>query len=374
MKVLLAPNAFKECLSAPEVAAAMAEGVLEADSSAEYILCPIADGGDGTLDALLAAAGGEKIYVPVSDPLGRSTEAPFGLLGKGDRAVIEMAEASGLRLLAPSERNPLVATTRGTGELMVAALERGARSFIIGIGGSATVDGGTGMARALGYRFLDAAGKDLQEGGGPLTQLDRIDPCGRDARIDSSVAWIASDVTNPLLGDDGAARGYAPQKGATSEMVEQLEAGLSRLAEVIERDLGTNVRERPGAGAAGGLGAGLMAFAGAQSRPGVELVLEQAGFHEKLEGADLVITGEGRVDRQTAFGKGPAGVAQAARAKGIPVYCLAGIVEPGAEEALKKIGITRTRCINPPGSSLEESLRDAYPRLRRATVELLKQD
>ncbi|HEQ60587.1 MAG TPA: glycerate kinase, partial [Firmicutes bacterium] len=182
-----------------------------------------------------------------------------------------------------------------------------------------------------------------------------------------------SDVTNPLLGDEGAARVYGPQKGATPEMVEQLEEGLTRLAEAIERDLGINVREQPGAGAAGGLGAGLMAFAGAQCRPGVELVLEQAGFHEKLQGTDLVLTGEGRVDRQTAFGKGPAGVAQAARAQGIPVYCLAGIVEPGAEEALEKIGIARTRSINPPGAPLEESLREAYGRLRRTTAEMLRE-
>jgi glycerate kinase len=372
VKVLLAPNAFKECLSAPQAAAAMAEGVRDADASAGCILCPIADGGDGTLEALLAATLGEKVLVRVSDPLGRPVEAPFGLLGGGDRAVIEMAEASGLRLLSAGERNPLIATTLGTGELMLAALERGVKSFIIGIGGSATVDGGTGMARALGCRFLDGEGRELPEGGGSLARLERIDAGARDARWDSVAVWIASDVTNPLLGDNGAARVYGPQKGATPGMVEQLEAGLSRLAAVIERDLGLDVRTLPGAGAAGGLGAGLMAFAGAQCRSGVELVLEESGFHEKLRKAGRVITGEGRVDRQTAFGKGPAGVARAAQASGVPVDCLAGMVEPGAEEELRKIGVQRTRCINPPGSSLEESLREAYPRLRRATAALLK--
>lgn len=350
----------------------MAEGVVIADQAAEFTICPIADGGDGTLDALVTATGGEKIQVNIADPLGRPIQASFGLLGTGSRAVIEMAEASGLRLLGTEERNPLVTNTLGTGELMKAAMDRGAGTLIIGIGGSATVDGGKGMARALGYRFLNKMGADLSDGGGSLFELDCIDASGVDPRLESTQVWIASDVTNPLLGQDGAARIFGTQKGATPEMVEHLEKGLSRLAEVIERDLKINVRKVPGAGAAGGLGAGLMVFAHAKYRSGVELVLQEAGFYEKLEGVDLVLTGEGQVDHQTAFGKGPAGIAEAAKERGIPVHCLTGAIEPGAEEDLLKIGIARTYCINPPDSPLEDNLKNAYSRVREATTEVIK--
>lgn len=372
MIVLLAPNAFKECLSAPEAAQALAEGVRAADSSSVCIHCPIADGGDGTLDAILAATEGKKIPVTVADPLRRPIEAPFGLFGGGKKAIIEMAEASGLRLLQPEERNPLRTTTHGTGDLIRAALEYQAERIIIGIGGSATVDGGMGMAKALGYRFLDDAGQEIPEGGGGLIHLKHIDATHRDKRLEKAEFLIASDVTNPLLGQEGAARVYGPQKGATPEMVEILEKGLSQLNECLKRDLGVAIAERPGAGAAGGLGAGLMAFLNARTEQGIELVLRETGFHEKLEQADLVMTGEGRVDRQTAFGKGPAGVAMAAKTRGIPVYCLAGIVEPGAEEELRKIGIVKTIGINPPGSSLEESLREAYPRLKSAALQVIR--
>ena len=373
MKILIAPNAFKECLSAGEAARAMEEGVREIFPVADCVLCPIADGGDGTLDAIVTATGGRKIQVKVKDPLGRPHKATMGLLGGGNGMVIEMAEASGLRLIEPEERNPMIATTRGTGELMHVAINRGVRYIILGIGGSATVDGGTGMARALGYRFLDRRGEEIAEGGASLEQLERIDASGKNPGLVTTRVLIASDVTNLLLGEHGAARVYGPQKGATAEMVERLEAGLAHLAEVIERDLGLDVRTLPGAGAAGGLGAGLIAFAGAEMRPGVELVLEEIGFDEKIEGADLVLTGEGAVDRQTAFGKGPAGVARAAQERGVPVYCLAGRVEPGAEQELQKIGIERTLCINPPDSSREESLREAYSRLSLATANLLRE-
>lgn len=373
MKLLFAPNAFKECLSAVQAAKAMAEGAREVYPGAECLLSPIADGGDGTLDTLIETADAKRIQVKVTDPLGRPVKAAMAMMGGGDGMVIEMAEASGLRLLTPEERNPLIATTRGTGDLIKAAILRGVRHIVIGIGGSATVDGGTGMARALGYRFWDREGKELPEGGGSLTALEHIDASGKEAGLASTRVLIASDVTNPLLGETGAARVYGPQKGATPEMVDRLEAGLARLAEVIERDLGLDVRSIPGAGAAGGLGAGLMAFTNATMHPGVDLILQETGFHRKLEQADIVFTGEGRVDRQTAFGKGPAGVAKAAKELGIPVYLLAGIVEEGAPEALREIGVTQTLCINPPGSSLEESIAQAAVRLKQGTIRALRE-
>jgi len=370
MKILIAPNAYKECLSAPDAARAMAEGIKKVLPDAELVLCPVADGGDGTLEAILDATGGQKAQTKVTDPLGRPIRAPFGILGKGNGAVIEMAAASGLHLLQPSERNPLVTSTRGTGELMAAAILRGVRYIVLGIGGSATVDGGTGMGRALGVRFLDEAGEEIPEGGGSLVHLAHIDDSKKNSGLRTCRIKIASDVTNPLLGPDGAARVYGPQKGATPEMVEQLEAGLARLSEVIKKDLGIDIANAPGAGAAGGLGAGLLAFTHARMHPGVELVLEEVGFHEKLEGADLVLTGEGRVDSQTSFGKAPAGVARAAKEKNIPVWCLAGIVEDGAPEALEKIGIEKTVSINPPDSSSEESIRQAAQRLRETAGRL----
>ena len=373
MKILLAPNAFKECLSALEVAQAMAEGVREVYPGAECVLCPIADGGDGTLETLIATADAKPVQVKVADPLGRPVKAKMAMMGGGNGMVIEMAEASGLHLLKPEERNPLITTTRGTGDLIRVAIYRGVRYIIVGIGGSATVDGGTGMARALGYRFLDQEGNELPEGGGSLSQLEQIDFSGKEAGLASTRILIASDVTNPLLGNQGAAQIYGPQKGATPEQVEQLESGLKRLADIIQKDLGIDVRDCPGAGAAGGLGAGLMAFTNATLHPGIDLVMRETGFLEKLDEADLVITGEGSVDRQTAFGKGPAGVAKEAKERGIPVYLLAGKVEEDAEEALKDIGITHTLCINPPDSSLEESLREAPSRLREATIRILKQ-
>jgi glycerate kinase len=277
-----------------------------------------------------------------------------------------MAAASGLPLLVPKERNPLVTTTLGTGQLIKAALDRGCRTLIIGIGGSATVDGGVGMAEALGARFLDKEGQPLGPGGGELGRLEKIELSGFDQRVDRTEVWVASDVDNPLLGDRGAATVYGPQKGATPEMVGVLEANLAHFAKVLERDVRRTVAEVPGAGAAGGLGAGLLAFLGAKMRPGVEIVAEAARLEEKMEGSAFVITGEGRVDRQTAFGKTVMGVATIAKRMGIPVIAIAGSLGDGAEEILKH-GVAALATIIERPMSLEEALAEAPALVRTAT-------
>jgi glycerate kinase len=269
----------------------------------------------------------------VADPLGCRIEAQFGLSGDGRMAIVEMASASGLILLRPQERNPLLTTTRGTGELVRAALDRQVTRLLIGIGGSATNDGGMGMARALGVRFLDARGRELPEGGGSLGRLARIDTSRLDPRLQEVKVEVACDVTNPLFGPRGAARVYGPQKGATPAMVKQLDGGLRRLAAIIQRDLGTGVARLPGAGAAGGLGAGLVAFLKGQMRPGVDIVMDAVDLTGKLAGCDLVITGEGCLDGQTVFGKAPAGVAKVAKQLGLPVIAICGSLGAGAAKA-----------------------------------------
>ncbi len=339
LKVVVAPDSFKECLSAPQVAEAMAAGVRAAAPDGEVTCVPMADGGEGTVQALVAATGGSLHNATVTGPLGEPVEAEFGILGDGETAVIEMAAASGLPLVPPERRDPTRTTTFGTGELIRAALDRGAGRLILGIGGSATVDGGAGMAQALGVRLLGAEGQPLGRGGGALERLDIIDLSGRDPRVADVTCEVACDVDNPLVGPRGAARVYAPQKGATPQMVESLEANLSRLADVIQRDLDVQVRDLPGAGAAGGLGAGLVAFLGAELRPGVELVIEAVHLDEALAGADLVLVGEGQLDGQTAFGKVPVGVARGAAKQGIPVVELAGALGAGWASVLGE-GIT----------------------------------
>jgi glycerate kinase len=274
----------------------------------------------------------------VQDPLGRRVEAEWGLCGDGRTAVVEMAAASGLERLAPDERDPMAASTFGTGQLICAALDHGVERIVIGIGGSATVDGGTGMASALGMRVLDSKGQPVQGCGGSLAHVAAVDGAGLDVRLSGCDLIVACDVTNPLTGPQGAARTYAPQKGATPAQVDQLEEGLRALAAVVRRDLGKDVEQMPGAGAAGGLGAGLVAFLGARLERGVEVVMKACRFGEQLAGADLAITGEGRVDGQSAFGKTVAGVAGAAREQGIPVLVLTGAVGDGYE-ALYELGI-----------------------------------
>ena len=371
MKVVLAPDSFKESLSSVEVAQAMATGVRRVCGDAEIDSVPMADGGEGTVEALVSATAGVYRRETVHDPLGREVTASFGLLGDGDWAVLEMAQASGLGLVEPEKRNPLLTTTRGTGELILAAMDAGAKRIVIGIGGSATVDGGTGMARALGVRFLDGAGNELPEGGGALARLETIDASGLDARVANVRIEVASDVNSPLLGELGAASVFGPQKGATPAMVEQLEMSLKRLAEKMAEQLGSDVKDVPGAGAAGGLGVGLMGFLHAGIRSGAELVIEAVGLADRLSGAQLCITGEGKLDSQTAHGKTVAGVGRLAKKMSVPAMALAGLIGAGAEQILDE-GIVAYHSIKPESMSIQESMTRAAELLADGAEKLLR--
>jgi len=356
MRTVVAPDSFKGCLSAADVAAAIASGVRSADPNADILQVPLADGGEGTVDALVAATGGRLLTRSVEGPLGEPVQAAFGLLGDGRTAVVEMAATSGLPLVPPDQRDPTRTSTFGTGELIRAALDEGADRLIVGIGGSATTDCGCGMAQALGVRFLDASGRPIERvTGGRLRDVARLDLRDRDPRLSAARVRVACDVDNPLYGPRGAAHVYGPQKGATPEQVEELDQGLRHVAAVIERDLGLAVADRLGAGAAGGLGAGLVAFCGATLEPGVNIVLEAVDLPSLVAGADLVITAEGRVDEQTAYGKTPAGVARVARAAGVPVVALGGSVALDAQ-ALYSVGFAAVFSILPGPITLEEAM------------------
>ena len=365
--IVLAPDSFKESLSSIAAAQAMAQGIRRAYPQAQIDCVPMADGGEGTVQALVWATDGTYCKELVHDPLSRQIEATFGLLGSGDCAVIEMAAASGLGLLAPQQRNPLLTTTRGTGELILAALKAGVSRIILGIGGSATVDGGTGMARALGVRFLDAAGNELPEGGGSLVQLSHIDITGLDPRIENVQIDVACDVNNPLIGEHGAARIFGPQKGATSQMVEQLEQGLARLGDIITQQLTKNVINTPGSGAAGGLGAALMAFLNGYLTSGVDLVIDAVRLADRLTGVDLCLTGEGKLDYQSASGKAVMGVGKLAKRMNVPAIVLAGTIGPGAEKLLDQ-GITQYHAVTPESMPLTEAVKQA-PQLLANTAE-----
>ena len=355
MKVVIAPDSYKGCLSALEVAKAMERGVLSVFPSAKVRKIPIADGGEGTVAALVTATNGQLRQTEVTDPLGNKIIAHWGVLGDGRTAVIEMAAASGLPLVPKEKRDPRVTTTYGTGELIKAALAEGLAKIIIGIGGSATNDGGTGMARALGVRFLDAAGQEVAAGGGSLAEICQIDTTGLDPRLKNTEIVVACDVDNPLCGTRGASAVFGPQKGATPEMVQQLDAGLAKYASCARQATGRDVAEKAGAGAAGGLGAGLMFFTPAQLKPGVEIVLDAVGFSDIVRDADFVITGEGRTDFQTAFGKAPVGVAKVAKTHGAPVFCISGGLGEGADDVLAQ-GIDAVMSICDRPLSLEECM------------------
>lgn len=346
MRLLIAPQEFKGSLSTTEAARAMADGLRRALPEAELDLAPMADGGPGTVDALVTAGGGRRVITTVADPLGRPVDAAWGLLDEGRTAVIEMAAASGLVLLRPEERDARRTSTFGTGQLIAAALDAGCRRLIIGLGGSATNDGGAGMAQALGARLSDDQGRDLPPGGAALARLARIDVSGLDARLRECRVLGATDVTNPLCGPRGASTVYGPQKGASPADVEELDAALARYAAVIQRDLGKRVAEAPGAGAAGGIGAGLIAFLDAELRSGAELVAEVVDLENRIAAADLVITGEGRLDAQTAYGKTVATVARLARSQGRPVVALAGCVDD-ARGACSALGLEAALSIMP---------------------------
>ena len=370
MRIVIAPNAFKGSLSALDAAEAIAEGVRAAAPDADLVLVPIADGGDGTVDALVAATQGERRTLRVRGPLGDPVDAGYGLIDGGSTAVIEMAKAAGLALVPAAKRDPRITTTYGVGELLRRAYDQGARRFIVGIGGSATNDGGAGMAQALGYHLLDENGHELPPGGLALKRLARIHVGGVHANWKQAEVDVACDVTNPLTGPNGASAVYGPQKGATPEMVSELDAALKQFAEIIRRDLGVDVEQLPGAGAAGGLGAGLVAFTDARLRPGAEMVMEALRLDDRLAGAGLVITGEGRLDSQTArFGKGPAAVARHARQAGIPVVAIGGSIANEAELRLLFDGLEAT-VLEP--CSLEEAIAQARPLLVAASIRVMR--
>lgn len=326
MKIVIAPDSFKESLTAMEVAESIEKGLKSVFPEADLIKVPMADGGEGTVQSLVDATGGNIFKQKVTGPLGELVEAFFGILGNGKTAVIEMAAASGLHLVTKEKRNPLLTSTRGTGELILTALDRGVEHIIIGLGGSATNDGGAGMAMALGARLLDENGMEIAEGGGALLDLARIDITNMDKRLANVKIDVACDVDNPLTGDRGASAIFGPQKGATPEIIEKLDQNLAHYAKVIQRDLDKCIKDVPGAGAAGGLGGGLLAFLSAELKSGVNIVIAATGLAQQIQGADLVITGEGKIDGQTIYGKTPIGVAKTAKLFDVPVIAIAGNV------------------------------------------------
>lgn len=376
MKVIVAPNSFKGSLSAAQAAAAIARGVREAAPDAEVIEIPVADGGEGTVDALVSARNGTYQEVEVEGPLGDPVRATYGLIEGGRTGVVELASASGLTLIPVERRDPRRASTFGFGQLLEAVRRQGVASIIAGIGGSATNDGGAGMAQALGYLMLDAPGQDLPRGGAALAHLERIDRSGFDRGWRSVRVMVACDVTNPLTGAQGATYVYGPQKGAGPDAVRELDQALAHLAVVIERDLGKQVADIPGAGAAGGAGAGLVAFLDARLVKGAPLVVGASGFDGALRGARLVITGEGRVDGQTAFGKAPGEVARRAKSAGIPTLLLAGSRGPGWE-SLSSMGVTSVVTLaqeaDPEGHNLQVLMHDAAPALTRAAARAVQE-
>lgn len=355
MKIVIAPQGFKGNLTALEVARAIEAGVKRIAPDALTVLKPMADGGEGTVQALVDATGGEIITTGVTGPLGEPVNAHWGILNDRVTAVIEMAAASGLPLVPPEKRNPLITTTYGTGELILAALDKGCRKLIIGIGGSATNDGGAGMAQALGARFLDASGKELAPGGAALADLAHIDVTNLDPRLAGFEVTLACDVNNPLCGPRGASAIYGPQKGATTELVAQLDAALAHYADVVRKDLGIDVQNVAGAGAAGGLGLGLMVFLKARLIPGIDVVIEATNLVADLMGADLVFTAEGRIDCQSAMGKVPTGVALKAKQFGSPVIALAGEVADDCRVVYEQ-GIDAVLSIAPGPISLDQSM------------------
>ncbi len=367
MRILIAPDSYKNALSALEVAKSLKSGLQKVFQDAEFEILPMADGGEGTVEALIDATQGQMIKTEVCDPLMRPIESSFGITGDGITAVIEMASASGIQLITSEERNPWITTTYGTGELILAAMDKGCRDIILGIGGSATNDCGMGMAAALGVKFLDQAGNSVGPGGGMLAEVTRIDMSGLDERIRETKIMVACDVTNPLTGPSGASHVYGPQKGADPGMVKKLDSNLKKFSDLIIEQIGKDVEQIPGAGAAGGLGAGLIAFLDGGLVEGVPAIAAKTGLDEAVAKADIVITGEGGIDFQTQFGKTPYGVAQVAKKHGKPVIAVAGTIGEGVDELYSK-GIDAVISILDSPMSLEEAIRQT-PTLLEATGE-----
>ena len=353
-KIIIAPDSFKGSLTSVEVADAIEAGIKEVFPNCETVKIPIADGGEGTMDTLVSALGGQKVKVKVHDPLMRPIEVEYGLVNNGKTAVIEMAVASGITLLKKHEQNPLLTSTFGTGELIKDALIRGCRSFMIGIGGSATNDAGTGMLKALGYRFLDKKGEDTDGTGNSLQSICTIDKTGAMPELKEAQFTIACDVNNTFSGPNGAAYVYAPQKGATLQIVKKLDEGMESLRQLIKKEKEIDLNSVPGAGAAGGLGGAFVAFFNAQLKPGIEMVLEAVDFEKHLKNAELVITGEGKLDKQTGMGKAASGILDAANKKSVPVIAIGGSVEE--VKNLNKRGFISVFSIVPSPMLLENAL------------------
>lgn len=355
MKIVLAPDSFKESMTAKEACEAIEKGLRKVIDNLECVHVPMADGGEGTTQSLVDATGGKFYTVEVTGPLGEKKEAIFGILGDEKTAILEMAEASGLEIVPREKRDATITTTYGTGELIKAALDKGVETILIGIGGSATNDGGAGMVQALGGKLLDRVGNEIGFGGGELAKLEKIDIANLDKRLKDVKIIVACDVQNPLTGPTGASHVFGRQKGANEEQREQLDKNLKHYAEIIRRDLGKDVETIPGAGAAGGLGAGLMAFLSAELRKGIDIVIEYSKLEDKIQGADYVITGEGSIDGQTRFGKTPYGVAKVAKKYDIPVIALAGNVGKDID-VLYDYGFTAIFSILPRVETLEKAI------------------
>ncbi len=366
MRILIAPQSLKGSLTAAEAGSAIAQGVRTIFTQAAIDVVPIADGGEGTAQALVDASGGKLIQMMVTGPLGEPVPAFFGLMGDGNTAVIEMAACAGLPLVPPEKRDPRITTTYGVGELMHAALDIGSRHFIIGIGGSATNDGGAGMVQALGVKLFDTQGREISRGGAALATLAHISTSGMDPRIQHCTVDVACDVNNPLCGPLGASAVYGPQKGATPEMVEELDKALAHFAKIIEKELGVAVQDIPGAGAAGGLGAGLMAFLHAKLRPGAQIVFEALGLEERIQQADLVITAEGQIDAQTAYGKSVGAVAEIAKRYNLPVIALAGSLGEHYQVAYE-LGIDALAALPTSPMTLTYAMENAARLMREAS-------
>ncbi len=369
--IVLAPDSFKESMTAKEVCEAMERGIKKGNPKATCIHVPMADGGEGTMQSLVDATGGTVHTVMVTGPLGDQVEAAYGISGDGGTGVLEMASASGIHLVPPVQRNPLVTTTYGTGELIRACLDHGVSRLLIGIGGSATNDGGAGVVQALGGRLLDAEGKELAVGGGDLGRLASFDLSGLDFRLQHVEVEVACDVTNPLCGKTGASHVFGPQKGATPEMVEQLDRNLRNYAGVIKQQLGKDITDYPGAGAAGGLGGGLMVFLNGTLKKGIELVIDYTGLEEKVRMADMVWTGEGGMDYQTQYGKTPLGVAMVGKKHGKPVIALAGRIGDGIE-VLHDQGIDAIFGIVPGAVTLAEALDNGQLNVERTSENIVR--
>ncbi|WKA54453.1 glycerate kinase [Planococcus shixiaomingii] len=370
MKIVVAPDSFKGSLSAQGVCQAVKKGIQTVFPEAEVIELPLADGGEGIMESMVYASGGKIVKVTVRDPLLRAIESGFGVLGDGETAVIEMAQASGLPLLREDEQNPLIASSYGTGELIRAALDRGYRKFIIGIGGSATNDAGAGMLRALGMKFYDKAELELEDGGAALGRLARIDPSEFDPRIQHASFLVASDVRNRLCGAAGASAIFGPQKGATPDMVDQLDAALRHFAEVAKEQSGMDLLSFEGGGAAGGMGASLIAFLQADLQSGIGLVMESIDFEGKIQGADMIITGEGRLDAQTLDGKLITGITEAANKAGVPVIALAGAQALSAKQ-LAEIGLVSAFSIVSGPCTVLEAMEQVETLMTEKTIAIM---